>query len=241
MIAAQVPTVESVLSLGAIQASADMVTKATALMNLSAALVRARAWVEGSPRQQVRVRTHIGAWLQEGRALTSPVTVAHVDAALNALRECPPTAVEGAPAALPRSRALDGPHDCVPQFTLTVQDERHVYGGEKTPPGLGLREVRAQEWDELVLDASKLNQSLSLFRSLDALHAQLDGLTCASDAEEEPPESPLRAEPLAIACGVRGLAVPLIPRAPGSRPPDLGMMTRDDCGTGAPTGGATAA
>jgi hypothetical protein len=93
----------------------------------------------------------------------------------------------------------------------------------------------------LTLDVWKLNESLALFRSLVGLYAQLEALTCQADADNEPPPSPPGSEPPAIACGVRRLTVPLIPRAPVSGLPGLGMVTRDDYGTVAPTGGARAA
>ncbi|MFD3496271.1 hypothetical protein ACFWWB_37880 [Streptomyces sp. NPDC058690] len=50
------------------------------------------------------------------------------------------------------------------------------------------------------------------------------------------PPFPERSEPLALACGVRRLAVPLVPRAPGPGFPGTGVAMRDTGGLGTPPG-----
>lgn len=88
------------------------------------------------------------------------------------------------------------------------------------------------------ISGSQLIRAIDLFTSLQGLKDSLARWRTAHlpvTGEARPP-LPERSEPLALACGVRRLAVPLVPRAPGPGLPGIGVAMRDTGGLGTPPG-----
>jgi hypothetical protein len=164
------------------------------------------------------------AWVEEGRGILPGLTNPRVPVLL----------------AADRAHAIFFKKPPPAQDELRLVDELHILT-ERTARSLGALPLEAHAAEGLTLEASKLNESVALFRSLDGLYAQLDAVSCRLyGADEVLPPAPPRPEPLSIACGVRRLSVPLVPRAPGWPVPVFELVMRDRR-SGAPTGGAVAA
>jgi hypothetical protein len=97
---------------------------------------------------------------------------------------------------------------------------------DEVRPPLPFEERTASADDRSELSGALLTRALSLFTSLAGLQDWLDRRRTVRlrDADEPPRLVPDAAEPLSLACGVRRLAVPLVPRAPGGgRPGVIGL------------------
>ncbi|MET9410223.1 hypothetical protein ABZX90_31365 [Streptomyces sp. NPDC002935] len=93
-------------------------------------------------------------------------------------------------------------------------------------PPLPFEERTAPADDRVELSGALLTRALSLFTSLAGLQDWLDRRRTVRlrDADEPLRLVPDAVEPLSLACGVRRLAVPLVPRAPGvGRPGVIGL------------------
>lgn len=218
--------------------------KSNQMANFTSALHLLKIWSENSSERKSS-RHDVHTWLRQGRALARPLTILHSAAWLKP-RFNKQLARRVKAFELPRSFALDMPRESAEP--LATRDEARTYvqmGSGKTWASispLAQRLDAATQVDRgLALDAAKLNGSLALFRSVDGLWSQLQTVVRLADVAAAPPPSSPLAQPLAIACGVRRLSVPLIPRAPGPCLPGLALVARDDCGRAAPTGSVRAA
>ncbi|MGW2477608.1 hypothetical protein [Streptomyces sp. NPDC001665] len=91
-----------------------------------------------------------------------------------------------------------------------------------------------------VVNASELTRGIDLVRSTFALIDER-ATRFAPVLTRVPAPAASGYVPWALTCGHYGLAVPLIPRAPGDLAPGLHTRPGRDSGTGAPAGGAAAA